>query len=242
VADTRREVVVTGLGVVSPLGSDVEAFWRNLCAGRPAAMPITRFDTTGYRTDSAQTIARDSCPGDPAIAFGLDAAAQAITQAGLDAPLLRDCGLAVATTAAGWTRGQRLFTAHLNADGAGFEALQVQPQYLLKEGLLRALAGQFGIEGPCALLSPACAAASSAIAWAAQRIRDGGANLMLACASDALTEVVFAGFHAMRLLAPTPAARSAPDAAAWCSAKALHSSSSKRRRTPVREASSRWPG
>ncbi|MFA5124179.1 beta-ketoacyl synthase N-terminal-like domain-containing protein, partial [Zavarzinia sp.] len=42
-------VVVTGLGVVSPLGNDVDTFWRRLVAGESGVGPITRFDTTAYR-------------------------------------------------------------------------------------------------------------------------------------------------------------------------------------------------
>ena len=201
-AETRRQVVVTGLGVVSPLGSDIHAFWRALCAGQDAVAPITLFDTAGYRTNIAQTVCGvDRGPGDPAVAFALHAAEQALSQAGLDGPERAKCGLAVATTAAGWTQTERLFEAHLTRDDAAFENLLAHPGDLLKEGVLEALASRFGLEGPCALVSPACAAASSAIAWAAQRIRDGDADVMLAGATDALTEVVFAGFHAMRLLA-----------------------------------------
>jgi 3-oxoacyl-[acyl-carrier-protein] synthase II len=194
--------VVTGLGVVSPLGSGVDAFWARLCAGEDAVAPLTFFDTASYRTNIAQTVCGvDRSAGDPAIAFALEAAEQALSQANLDAAARRDCGLALATTAAGWTLGQRLFSAHLTQDDPTFAELLSRPEDLLKEGLPAALAARFGLEGPCALLSPACAAASSAIAWAAQRIRDGEAEVMLAGASDALTELVYAGFHAMRLLA-----------------------------------------
>ena len=201
-AETRRAVVVTGLGVVSPIGSAVPDFWQALCAGQDAVAPLTLFDTTRYRTRIAQTVSHvDRAATDPAVAFALDAAVQALTHAALDTASLRNCGLAAATTAAGWTHGQHLYEAYLAEDGRALAAGVGQPQRLFKEGVLDALATRFGLHGPCALLSPACAAASSAIAWAAQRIRDGDAELMLAGATDALTEVVFAGFHAMRLLA-----------------------------------------
>ena len=193
---------MTGLGVVSPIGVGAEAFWRALIAGRDAVAPFTIFDATRYRTRIAQTVCEDARgPGDPAVAFALRAAEEALTHAGLDAAQRPACGLAVATTAAGWTAGQRLFEAYQTKDHPSFESLLEHPEALLKEGTLWALAARFSLEGPCALLSPACAAASSAIAWAAQRVRDGDCDLMLAGATDALTEVVFAGFHAMRLLA-----------------------------------------
>ena len=196
-----RDVVVTGLGVVSPVGNGVEAFWASLMAGRPNVAPIEVFDASPYRVRIAQTLSPDDRgPGDPAVAFLLSAAAEAIAQAALDGPALSQCGLALATTAAGWTASAPAFNAFRQGRSPTPSELDSPPD-LFKEALLYAVAARFGLNGPSALLSPACAAASSAIAWAAQRIRDGDANLMLAGATDALTEVVFAGFHAMRLLA-----------------------------------------
>jgi 3-oxoacyl-[acyl-carrier-protein] synthase II len=191
-----RDVVVTGLGVVSPIGTGIAAFEAALLEGRTNVTPIDIFDATAYRTRIAQTVSDElRGPGDPAVAFALRAAEEAVAHARLDETTLRACGLALATTAAGWTAGQRLFEAVRNDEEAS-----LPPEALFKEAVPRGVASRFGLRGPCALLSPACAAASSAIAWAAQRIRDGDASVMLAGASDALTEVVFAGFHAMRLL------------------------------------------
>ena len=198
----RREVAVTGLGAVSPIGDGVDAFEDALLTGRTNVGPIDLFDASPYRVRIAQTIHGGlRGRGDPAVAFALRAAEEAISSAALDESALRGCGLALATTAAGWTAGQRLFDAFRQDDEAAFAPLLYQPDELFKEAVLHAVAVRFGLAGPCALLSPACAAGSSAIAWAAQRIRDGDAEVMLTGAGDALTEVVFAGFHAMRLLA-----------------------------------------
>jgi 3-oxoacyl-(acyl-carrier-protein) synthase len=196
------EVVVTGLGLVSPIGNNVAAFEAALLAGRANAVPIEIFDATRYRTRIAQTVCRElRGPGDPAVAFALRAAEEALSQAGLDTTARRSCGLAMATTATGWVAGQRLHDAFCRDDHVSFDALVEKPDELFKEAVVQTVASRFGLQGPSALLSPACAAASSAIAWAAQRVRDGDTDVMLAGASDALTEVVYAGFHAMRLLA-----------------------------------------
>ena len=48
-----RRVVVTGLGLVTPLGSDVETTWKNILAGKSGAGPITRFDASGYKCQIA---------------------------------------------------------------------------------------------------------------------------------------------------------------------------------------------
>ena len=197
-----HDVVVTGLGVVSPVGNGLEAFEAGLIAGHPNTTPIALFDTEAYRVRFAQTVdAELRGPGDPAVGFVLSAAREAFANAGLQGADLADCGLGLATTAAGWTASQRLFQSFRCDEDAAFEPILYPPDELFKEAVLHAVASRFGLHGPVALLSPACVAASSAIAWAAQRIRDGEADVMLAGATDALTEVVFAGFHAMRLLA-----------------------------------------
>jgi 3-oxoacyl-[acyl-carrier-protein] synthase II len=54
-AHTRR-VVVTGLGVISPIGNDVDTFWRRLVAGDSGVGEITRFDTTGYKVHIAAEV------------------------------------------------------------------------------------------------------------------------------------------------------------------------------------------
>ena len=197
-----REVVVTGMGVLSPIGNGLQAFEAGLFAGEPNPTPIERFDTGAYRVRIAQTVdAELHGSADPAVGFVVTAAAEALTNAGLAGADLSQCGLGLATTATGWTTSQRLFQSFRCDEDAAFEPLLYPREELFKEAVLYAVASQFGLHGPSALLSPACAAASSAIAWAAQRIRGGEADVVLAGATDALTEVVFAGFHAMRLLA-----------------------------------------
>ena len=94
-----RRVVVTGLGLVTPLGGDVETTWKNILAGKSGAGPITRFDAS----DQKCRIACEVKPADheygfdpdkrvdhkvqrqvdPFIVYGLDAAGQAIEDAGL---------------------------------------------------------------------------------------------------------------------------------------------------------------
>ena len=65
-----REVVVTGLGVVSPFGAGVEILDTALLAGHSNTAPIEVFDAAGYRVRVAQTVRRElRGPGDPAVAF-----------------------------------------------------------------------------------------------------------------------------------------------------------------------------
>ena len=95
-----RRVVITGLGLVTPLGADVETTWSNLLAGKSGAGPITRFDASDQKAKIACEVkGKDHEYGfdpdkridhkiqrqvDPMIIFGLDAAGQALEDAGLD--------------------------------------------------------------------------------------------------------------------------------------------------------------
>jgi 3-oxoacyl-[acyl-carrier-protein] synthase II len=95
-----RRVVVTGMGMVSPLGGDVETSWANILASKSGARPITRFDATDYACRIACEVIRGDGSGvtfnadkrvdykvqrqvDPFIIYGIDAAGQALEDAGL---------------------------------------------------------------------------------------------------------------------------------------------------------------
>ena len=95
-----RRVVVTGVGMVTPLGADVETVWASLIASKSGAGPITRFDATGYACRIAMEVKRGDGSGDtfdasrrvdhkvqrqvdPFIVYGIDAAGQALEDAGL---------------------------------------------------------------------------------------------------------------------------------------------------------------
>src|SRR6185437_4704669 len=94
-----RRVVVTGLGLVTPLGGDVETSWNNLIAGKSGIGPITRFDTTDQKAKIAGEVKPKEHPYgydpdrrvdhkvqqqvDPFIIYAIDAAGQALEDAGL---------------------------------------------------------------------------------------------------------------------------------------------------------------
>ena len=90
---SRRKVVVTGLGMVSPLGNTVESTWSNLIAGKSGIGPITSFDVKSYSTRFGGSIkdldvdkyipTKDSRKMDPFIQYGLIAGIQAIDDSGL---------------------------------------------------------------------------------------------------------------------------------------------------------------
>ena len=92
---TRRRVVITGLGIVSPVGNSVEQAWQNILAGRSGIDRITRFDVSSFPVQIAGEVrdfditqyipARDARRMDTFIHYGMAAGIQAIKDAGLEA-------------------------------------------------------------------------------------------------------------------------------------------------------------
>ena len=92
---TGRRVVITGLGIVSPVGNSVEQAWQNILAGRSGIDRITRFDTSTFPVQIAGEVrdfditqyipARDARRMDTFIHYGMAAGIQAIKDAGLEA-------------------------------------------------------------------------------------------------------------------------------------------------------------
>ncbi|MFJ4340580.1 beta-ketoacyl synthase N-terminal-like domain-containing protein [Streptomyces sp. NPDC088915] len=194
------EIVVTGLGCVSPFGEGVAAFTAGLRTGRPSESPRT-FDPAGYRNSGVYHAAAAGLSPQsrnrPA-ELAEKALAEAFAQAGLASGTVRAAGLAMASTSAGWHLPDETLDPAGPALDAGADTLALR-----KEGPAYWLAERWRLDGPHVTISSACASATGALAWAAERIRNGEAPVMAAGAVDVLTEVVFAGFHSMRLLSTT---------------------------------------
>ena len=188
---TEPGVVLTAAGCVSPFGDGVERLWHGLFTG-PAPQPPKGFPVEGFRAAGVLEVPGHDGPAHTRPVRLLRAAGrEAIASAGLSDAQLQGAGLVLASTSAGWQLPDQAFAHAPLAHGPG---------PLRKEWPAAVLAGEWGLTGPCAVLSSACASSTGAIAWATERIRAGEAELMLVAAVDVITEVVFAGFHSMRLL------------------------------------------
>ena len=206
----RRRVVVTGMGVVAPGGLDVAALWEALLAGRPAAVPIGRFDPSAFPTRIAAEVRGfdvERAPGarpewarlDRIAQFALAAAAAALADSGLSprpGTALR-AGI-VAATGLGCYDHEEVFASCAAARPAGSEAFDREAfARTLREtvkaraperrtpGSVPALLGrELGLEGPAMSVMTACAAGTQAIGDAARWIRNGRADVVLAGGAD----------------------------------------------------------
>jgi 3-oxoacyl-[acyl-carrier-protein] synthase II len=204
----NTRIVVTGMGCLSPLGNDVQTSWEAAVAGKSGAGPITAFDASGHET----RIAAEVKGFDPAAHFGrkearhmdrytqfaVAAAAAALADAGLTiTDENRDrIGVFVGTGIGGI--GTLLAEAEVYRTRG---ASRISP-FLVPMMLPDAAGGQvaitFGMRGPNLGLTSACATGSNAIGEAAEVIRRGAADVMIAGGAEAaIVPVALAGFNSM---------------------------------------------
>ncbi len=213
-----RRVVVTGLGLVTPLGADVETTWANLIAGKSGAGRITKFDTSDQKCHIACEVKPKDHPWgfdpdkrvdhkvqrqvDPFIIFGIDAAGQA----------LEDAGLTEMTEAERFRAGCSIGSGFGGLPGIESESLvlaekgpsRVSPHFVHGR-LINLISGQvsikYGLMGPNHAVVTACSTGAHSIGDAARMIRDDDADVMLAGGAEStICPIGIAGFAQARAL------------------------------------------
>ena len=213
-----RRVVVTGLGLVTPLGGDVETSWRNLIAGKSGAGTITHFDASDQKCTIACEVKGPDHeygfdPGkrvdhkvqrqvDPFIIFGIDAAGQALEDAGLtelteEQKVRAGCSIG---SGIGGLPGIESESLLLAEKGPG----RVSPHFVHGR-LINLISGQvsikYGLKGPNHAVVTACSTGAHSIGDAARMIRDDDADIMLAGGAEAtICPIGIAGFAQARAL------------------------------------------
>ncbi|MBW1925910.1 MAG: beta-ketoacyl-ACP synthase II [Deltaproteobacteria bacterium] len=206
-----RRVVVTGLGLLCPVGIGVEASWANLTAGKSGIGPVTRFDTKDYPSRIAGEV-KDFEPVDfmpeklvkrvdPFVRLGLAAAQMAIEDAGLEIPedkasragVITGCGL-------GGLGSIEYYRDVLVNKGPK----RVSP-FFIPMAIPNMASGQIsimcGAKGPNTVVCTACAAGSHAIGDAFKTIQRGAADVMICGGTESvITPLAFAGFSNMKAL------------------------------------------
>jgi 3-oxoacyl-[acyl-carrier-protein] synthase II len=196
-----RRVVVTALGLVSPLGLGLAANDRALRAATDAVTPVTAFDTTKCRAKTAGQVAPIENRWLPARAWArlhpanhmMIAAARELTAA--DPAFTPEC-LVIGTTSGGMSFGEQYYRTqverHRSALGPGWLA-----NYSVQKPLLDAL-GACGWRVPTQILANACASGTNAIGHAFRLVRAGLHDRILCGGYDAICEMVFAGFDSLQ--------------------------------------------
>jgi 3-oxoacyl-[acyl-carrier-protein] synthase II len=214
-----RRVVVTGMGMVTPLASDVEETWSRLLAGKSGARPITKFSTADMATKIACNVVRgDGTDGtfnadawvdakeqrriDDFIVFGLAAAQQAVTDSGWQPKNEEErCRAGVMIgSGIGGLAGIEEGSILLHEKGPR----KISP-FFIPGRLINLVSGyasiRFGYKGPNHSVVTACATGAHAIGDAARMISFDDADVMLAGGSEAaICPIGIAGFNACRAL------------------------------------------
>jgi len=207
----RKRVVVTGLGCVSPVGNNVTETWQGLLAGRSGAAPITAFDASAHKTRFAAEVKGF----DPVALFGtrdarkMDRFTQMATAATLEA--IAQSGLTIDDS-------NRDRVGILIGSGIGgiltlIEQYDVMRQrgpdrvspflipMMISDGAAGNIAIRIGARGPNMSLATACASGTNALGEAAEMIRRGAADVMIAGAAEAaISAIAMAGMNVMTAL------------------------------------------
>lgn len=205
-------VVVTGLGVVTALGSGREVFWRNLLSGHSGFGPVEAFDTRPYKVHHGAEV-KSFRPEEyglrlsptrlgRASQFAVAAARLALTDAALASGSCDPERLGVAF---GTTSGEAQIIERFNdccLQGNPGE-MEVQLASLYPSHTLAAhVAAEIGAGGIVTVLPAACAAGNYAVASAYDAIRAGRSDVMLAGGADAFSRITFTGFARLGAIAP----------------------------------------
>lgn len=209
----RRRVVVTGMGTVNPLAHSVDEFWAALLAGKSGAAPITLFDPSGLTTNFAAEVKdfdpdtylprKESRRLDRSTMLFWAATKQAMDDAGLsfedgDPAGLR-AGVVCGTGIGGIGTTQSQIDV-LNDRGPGRISPLAIPMIMSNQAA-GAVSIDFHLAGPSTCTVTACAAAANAIGDAAEIIRRGVADVMVAGGMEgAVTEFAMGGFASMKAL------------------------------------------
>lgn len=209
--DKQREVVITGMGLASPLGHTPETFFANLLAGRSGISNITRFDTSAYAVHFAGEIkefdgslwfdAKEIGRTSRYIQYVVHAAMTAVERSGLN-------GGNLDVTRAGMVLGSGMGGIEVFTENAGLLVTKgpkrVSPFFIpmsitnMGSGMV---AMRLGWRGPNWSVTSACATGNHALATASDQIRFGRADVMLAGGSEeAVCAASLAGFANMRAL------------------------------------------
>ena len=204
-----RRIVVTGIGVITPIGLDVPTFWKNISQGISGAAPVTRFDTGKLPVKIAAEVKNfdltDYFPDlnvnrfNRTVQYAISAARNAMKDAGLNIDEIkpkRD-GVVEGTTVSGADSVMNMHTRY--RDKQSYRA--VHPYDIVSaycgEGS-SSISLYLGLKGPAMTYCSGCASSNDAIGYAMNMIRQDELDIAFAGGSEEVTEMLFAGFCKLR--------------------------------------------
>lgn len=207
----ERRVVITGMGIICPVGNTIAEAWRNILAGKSGIGPIEYFDVSQFPTRFGGTVkgfdvteyipAKEAKKMDPFIHYGIAAACQAFADAGIEVSdtNAEQIGVAIGAGIGGITGIENGHTAFIQGGPR-----RISP-FFVPANIINMISGNFsvmkGLKGPNFAVVSACATANHNIGEAARIIRTGDAEVMIAGGAEyPISPTGLGGFVAARAL------------------------------------------
>jgi 3-oxoacyl-[acyl-carrier-protein] synthase II len=204
--------VVTGLGIVSPVGSTVASAWEAICAGRSGIGPITRFDVSAFATRFGGAVdgfqieeyltPKEARKMDPFMHYGFGAAVQAIKDANLEVTEAnaQRVGVVMGAGIGGLDTIEETYAKYLETNSPR----KISP-FFIPGSIINMVSGhvsiRYGMQGPNLAVVTACTTSTHAIGLAARTIQHGDADVMVAGGAEmATTHLGLGGFCAVKAL------------------------------------------
>ena len=208
---SQRRVVVTGLGIVSPLGNDIATSWQNIIEGKSGASKITKFDSTSFATHfAAELKGYDEISGispkekrriDPFVQYAITASDQAIADANLFSEEIdtRKVGVSIGSGIGG------LGSIEENALILNDKGPRKISPFFVPGAIINMASGNVAIrhnlQGPNISIVSACSSAGHSIGYSARTISYGDADVMITGGAEAaITPLGLAGFNSAKAL------------------------------------------
>jgi 3-oxoacyl-[acyl-carrier-protein] synthase II len=197
---SKRRVVVTGMGIVSPVGSAVETAWKNILAGQSGIGPVQRFDVSAFPVRFAGEVrdfdqdryfdSKDLRRMDDFMHYGVAAGVQAVEDAGLDFSRLdaTRCGAVCGAGIGGLGTIEREYGEYVKTDNPR----KISP-FFVPASIINMISGhlsiRYGLRGPNLGVVTACTTSTHAIGLAMRTIQCGDADLLIAGGGEMATTV-----------------------------------------------------
>jgi 3-oxoacyl-[acyl-carrier-protein] synthase II len=208
----KRRVGITGIGLVSSVGTTRDKTWANLVAGCCGISPMTLFDSQGYRSRIAAQVDVDALASrltplqcrrwSRSDKFAVLAAREAVADSGLQTVgLPRDrIGVIVGSSTGDLTRNERYVRANYEPTSGRKRLTDVWNHFFSTS--VDIIAAEFGFEGMRSCIVAACASSTMAIGTGLDAIRLGRVDVVLAGGTDSLALLTFSGFNALKVMDP----------------------------------------
>ena len=210
-----RRVVITGIGLVTAIGTGRETVWRHLLEGRSGVSPVTAFDTSRYEVHNGAEV-RDFDPAahvrrlrpeavGRASQFAIAAARLALEDGRFDPASAGPSHSSRCAVIVGTTSGEPHVIEAFDDEMVAGRADRVDRQFVWQypsHMLAAHVAAEFGLGGMAITVPIACAAGNGALAYASDTIGGGAADVVLAGGADVFSRITFTGFSRLGAIAP----------------------------------------